>query len=149
VELFAAVLDRATDAFQQQLTLILNPQDEVSTALGRFARGFLQRVASPEALALYRLVMAEANRFPETGRIFHERCIGRTRGVLAGYLGEVMAGGRLRSDDPQLAAQQLVALCLAGCHQALILRLIDEAAPDQIEADAVHAVATFVKAYGP
>jgi AcrR family transcriptional regulator len=145
--LFAAVLDRATEAFQQQLTLILNPQDDLDGTLLRFARGFLRRVTSSEALALYRLVMAEANRFPETGRIFHERAIGRTKGVLAAYLSQIMARGRLRADDPQLAAQQLMALCLSGCHQMLMIRLIDCAEPERIEADAVNAVATFMRAY--
>ena len=145
--LFDAVLDRATEIFQQQLTLILKPEDELESTLRRFARGFLQRVTSPEALALYRLVMAESNRFPETGRIFHERATGRTQTALATYLAEIMARGLLRNDDPQLAAQQLIALCLSGCHRMLLIRLIDCAAPDQIEADALAAITAFQRAY--
>ena len=147
--LFAAVLDRATEIFQHQLTLILNPQDDLEPTLLRFARGFLQRVTSPEALALYRLVMAEANRFPETGRIFHERATGRTQAALANYLALVAARGLLCVDDPQLAAQQLVALCMSGCHRMLMIRLIDIATPDQLEADALAAVAMFRRAYAP
>ncbi len=145
--LFAAVLDRATEAFQQQLTLLLNPQDDLETTLRRFARGFLQRVISPEALALYRLVMAEANRFPETGRIFHERATGRTLSTLAAYLAQQMARGLLRDADPQLLAQHLVALCQSGCHRMLLIRVIDSAEPEAIEADALGAVATFLRAY--
>ncbi len=147
--LFAAVLDRATEAFQQQLTLILNPQDSVETTLLRFARGFLQRVTLPDALALYRLALSEANRFPETGRLFDERVSGRTRATLAGYLAQVMARGQLRRDDALLAAQQLVGLCLSGCHQSLMLRLIEQVDSEKIEADATHAVAMFMRAYGP
>jgi AcrR family transcriptional regulator len=145
--LFAAVLDRATEAFQQQLTLLLNPQDDLETTLRRFARGFLQRLISPDALALYRLVMAEANRFPETGRIFHERATARTQSALAAYMNQQMARGLLRGDDPELPAQHLVALCMSGCHRLLLIRVIDSAKPEQIEADAVGAVATFLRAY--
>lgn len=145
--LFAAVLDHATEAFQQQLTLLLNPQDEPEATLRRFARGFLERVTSPEALALYRLVMAEANRFPETGRIFHDRAIGRTRAQVATYLAEVTARGLLHADDPQVAAQQLVGLCLSGCHQRLILRLIERPDAEMIENDAMAAVTFFMRAY--
>lgn len=145
--LFAAVLDRATEAFQQQLTLILNPQDALEATLHRFARGFLQRVTSPEALALYRLAMGEANRFPETGRIFHDRALGRTLGVLAAYLAEIKARGLLRADDTRVAAQHLMALCLSGCHQMLLLRVIDDADASRIEGDAVSAVAAFMRAY--
>lgn len=145
--LFAAVLDRATEAFQQHLTLILNPQDELEATLSRFAREFLQRVTSPEALALYRLVMAEANRFPETGRIFYERATGRTLAQVGAYLSGLMARGQLRTDDPRVAAQQLIALCLSGCHQMLMVRLIERAEPELIDNDAVTAVTTFMWAY--
>ncbi len=146
--LFAAVLDRATEAIQQQLTLILNPHDELEITLLRFAGGFLERVNAPEALALRRLAMAEATRFPETGRIFYQRAIGRTRGILVAYLAQHMARGLLRADDPQVAAQHLIALCLSGCHQMLMLSVIDHADFAQIEADAVSAVDAFIRAYG-
>ncbi len=145
--LFGAVLDRATETFQQQLTLLLNPLDDPETTLRRFARGFLVRVTSPPSLALYRLVVSEANRFPETGRIFHERAMGRTRVQLAAYLDEVRARGGLQIDDPQLAAGQLIALLLAGGHQMLILRLIEHPDPEMIENDAMAAVATFMRAH--
>ena len=145
--LFAAMLDRATEAFRQQVTLILNPQDDVEATLLRFARGFLKRVTSPEALALYRLATSEANRFPETGRIFDERVVGRTRSALTAYLAAVTARGVLRADEPRIAAQQLVALCLSGSHQALMMRLIERVDPERIEADAGHTVATFLRAY--
>lgn len=145
--LFAAVIDRATEAFQQQVTLILNPQDELEYTLHRFARGFLKRVTSPEALALYRLIMGEASRFPEVGRIFHDRAIGRTLRALAAYLDEIVARGLLCATDTELAAQQLLTLCLSGSHQMLLMRLIDCAEPERIEADALDAVATFMRAY--
>ena len=141
------MLDRATDAFQQQLTLLLNPHDEPEVTLHRFARGLLQRVTSPEALALHRLVTAEAKRFPETGRIFFDRAMGRTHGQVSTYLAGMMARGLLRVDDPQLAARQLVALCLSGCHQLLIIRVIDAVDDEAIERDAAGAVATFMRAY--
>ena len=146
--LFAAVLDRATEAFQQQLTLILKRHDDVETALHRFALEFLLRVSSPAGLALYRLVMGETNRFPETGRTFDERVMGRTRKSLETYLAEVMTRDQLRRDDAQVAARQLIALCLAGCHQSLTMRVIEKVELKQVKADAAHAVATFMRAYG-
>lgn len=146
--LFAAVVDRATEAFQQHLTLILNSHDSIETTLHRFAHEFLQRVTSHKALALYRLVTGEANRCPETGRTFDERVMGRTRVTMVAYLEQMMARGALRRDDPLLAARQLLALCLADCHQSLVVRVIEKIGPEQIEADAAHAVGTFMRAYG-
>lgn len=149
--LFAAVIDHATESFQQQVTMILNPQDEPEYTLRRFARGFVHQVTLPEALALYRLIMGEAGRFPEIGRIFHDRAIGRTSRVLATYLGEIAARGLLVALDTQkatqLAAQQLMTLCLSGCHQMLLMQAIERADPERIEADAADAVTTFMRAY--
>src|SRR5579863_7473509 len=145
--LFAAVLDRATEAFQQQLTLLLNPQDDLEATLRRFALEFLQRVTSPEALALYRLIVAEAGRFPEMGRIFQERATGRTHAQLATYLAEMMARGVLRQDDPRLAARQLVGLCMSGCHQMLLMRLIESADGPMLDDEVRSCVATFLRAY--
>lgn len=147
--LFAAVLDRATEAFQRQLTLLLNPRDEPETTLRRFARGFLRRVTSPPSLALYRLVMAEATRFPETGRIYHERAIGRLHAQIAAYLAAVAARGALNVEDPLLAARQLISLCLAGCHQMLTMGLIESPNPALIEADVQASVDMFIRAYRP
>jgi len=149
--LFAAVLDRATEAFQHHLTLLLNPRDELEATLGRFALEYLQRVTSPEALALYRLIIAETGRFPEVGRIFQERGTGRTKGQLATYLAEMMARGLLRQDDPQVAAQQLVGLCLSGCHQMLLMGAIESTDTALIasmtESEAMSSVTTFMRAF--
>ena len=145
--LFAAMVDRAVQAVRQQFSLILNPHDDVGTALRHFAREFLQTITAPPALALHRLVISEANRFPETGRIFHERASGRTRELLADYLAGAMERGFLRRADPLLAAYQLLGLCMTGCHQQLMLGLIAKPTPALIERDAETSVATFMLAY--
>ena len=145
--LFAAVVDRASQTVRENMSLILNPRDAIGVALGRFAREFLQKVTSPQAVALNRLVIGEVGRFPETGRIFHDRAVGLTRELLAAYLAKAMERGLVRAEEPMVAAQQLMSLCLSGCHQKLLLGMIDHAAPALIEADAERGVATFLRAY--
>ena len=46
--LFAAVIDRVTDAFRAQLSLILNPRDGVESALRRFGIEFLRKVSTTD-----------------------------------------------------------------------------------------------------
>lgn len=145
--LFAAVVDRASDSVRENMSLILNPQDDIGVTLGRFAREFLRKVTSPRALALNRLVIGEVARFPETGRIFHERAVGRTHELLADYMAAVMERGLLRQAVPLVAAQQLLGLCSSGCHHKLLLGAIGTAEPSVIEDDAERAVATFLRAY--
>jgi AcrR family transcriptional regulator len=147
--LFAAVIDRVTDAFRAQLSLILNPRDGVETALRRFSLEFLRKVTSPEAIALHRLVVGEVSRFPEIGPIFYERAPRQTQQLLAGFLGEAMDTGQLRRDDPLIAARQLTGLCMFGCHQQLLMAVIDHVSAEAIAADVARAMKAFMLAYAP
>ena len=145
--LFAAVIDRVTQAFRAQLSLILNPRDGAEAALRRFGTEFLRKVTSPEAIALHRLVVGETNRFPEIGRIFYERAPRQTQQLLAEFLGEMMERGLLHKADPLIAARQLIALCMAGGHQLMLTGMIDTLPPAAIEAEVDNAMTTFMRAY--
>jgi TetR/AcrR family transcriptional repressor of mexJK operon len=145
--LFAAVIDRVTQAFRAQLSLILNPRDGVEPALRRFCIEFLRKVTSPEAIALHRLVVGETNRFPEIGHIFYERAPRQTQQLLAAFLAEVMEHGLLRQSEPLIAGRQLIALCMAGGHQLLLMGMTDKLAPEALEAEVDNAMKTFMRAY--
>lgn len=149
-KLFAAVIERVSESFRAQLLEILNPADDhVEETLRRYAREFLTKVTSPPAVALHRLVVGEANRFPEMGRIFFDHAPRLTQAVLADYLAAAMDKRQLRRDDPLCAAQNLSGLCMAGCHQRLMMGVIDEADAAMIEADVERAVPAFMRSYSP
>ena len=145
--LFAAVIERASGAFRAELTLILNPDDELELALRRFCSEFLRKVTSPQAIALHRLVAGESGRFPEVGHIFHENALRLMHNLLAAYLSSAMERGLLRKADPLRAAQHLGSLCASRSHQQLLMGLIERAPPEMIEADVASALDTFLRAY--
>jgi TetR/AcrR family transcriptional regulator, mexJK operon transcriptional repressor len=147
--LFGAVLDRATEDFRRELSLVLQRRSKVEVALRDFCRQFLTKLASAEAVALFRLVVGESQRFPELGRIFFERGPGRTREMLAGYLAEAMSSDRLRRDDPLEAATNFTGLCLSGCHLQLQMGVIAEASQRMIEDEVRRVVSMFLRAYAP
>lgn len=147
--LFVAVMDRLTEDFQAQLMLILNPRHDPATALRRFCEEFLGKVTATEGAALYRLVVAESQRFPEVGRIFHDRGPRATQQQLAEFLGDAMARGLLRRADPLVAARQLIGLCLSGLRQSLLIGLIDAVAPDEVAMEIDQAMTMFMRAYAP
>lgn len=147
--LFAAVLERTTTEFRSQLLLALNPSDDIEEALRKFCRKFLAKVTSPDAVALHRLVSGEVGRFPEIGQIFYQRGPRLTQELLGNFLAGAMDRGLLRRDDPLIAARTLIGLCLYGCHQQLLLRVIESASPDMVMKDADHAVDVFKLAYAP
>src|SRR3546814_10806528 len=70
-------------------------------------RRFLTLITSPEAVALFRTVTAEAERFPELGRAFFEtgpKCWTRS---FEGYLRAQDEKGVLRIPHPEMAAKFL------------------------------------------
>lgn len=145
--LFGDVLDRVTEDFRQQLSMALHRDVPVETALVAVCAQFLTRVTNPDGIALHRLVVGEAGRFPELGRIFYERGPQRVHSLLSRYIAEAMARGDLTQDDPDVAANVLTALCLAGHHQKLMVGMIDCLAPAEAEDWARKAVAIFLRTY--
>jgi AcrR family transcriptional regulator len=145
--LFAAVIDRVTTDFRAQLSPILNSHDGTRTALRRFCLEFLRKLTSPEGIALHRLVVGEASRFPEVGCIFYERGPRQTQQLLADFLAEAMARGELRAEDPLSAARQLTGMFMFGSHQQLLMATIESVEPDAIEAEVDRAMTTFWRAY--
>jgi TetR/AcrR family transcriptional repressor of mexJK operon len=145
--LFGAVIENATEVFRAQLSLILNPRDAVDVALRRFCEEYMRKVTSPQAIRLHQLVVGEASRFPEVGRIFHDRAPRMTHRLLADYLDGAMTRGLLRREDPLCSAQQLIALCMASCHQPLLFGVSEEADAPTIRREVDSAMRTFMAAY--
>ncbi|MEJ7934530.1 TetR/AcrR family transcriptional regulator [Sphingobium sp. AN558] len=148
-ELFAAVLERATTDYRLRLSQILDPGEQAIDTLRHFCVSFLEKITSPESIALYRLVASEAGRFPEIGHIFYQHAPRHTRHLLAAYIAGATERGQLRACDPELAARALTTLVMSGCHQQLLWGLIDTAPADLIAGDAEFATDLFMRAYAP
>jgi TetR/AcrR family transcriptional regulator, mexJK operon transcriptional repressor len=145
--LFAAVIDSKIAAFQRVLDETLIPSGGTSAALTRFAHLFLSKILSPSSTALHRMIVAEAERFPQVGEAFAVRGPDRVRARLARYMEEEMAAGRLREGDPMRAARQFLALCQAGTYLERLWRPGVAVSADPA-ADAASAVDTFMRAWG-
>jgi len=148
-ELFASVLEQVTTAYRAHLSKILDACGDLETTLRRVSLSLLEKVTSPQAIALHRLVSSEAGRFPEMGRIFYERAPRLSRALIADFLSGAMERGHLRKADPQAAARALTALVMCRCHQELLVGQIATATPEMIAADADFAVDIFLRAYAP
>ncbi|MFT3966300.1 MAG: TetR/AcrR family transcriptional regulator [Sphingobium sp.] len=147
-ELFAACIDHATGAYRARLSEILDASsDDLRQTLKRICTSIAKKVVSPEAIALQRLVVAEAGRFPEMGAIFYNRGPGMTHALLAKFMAGEMERGRLRSDDPMRVARTLSALTVYGYQQRLLWGLIDQADSDAIEADVDRGIDLFLRIY--
>lgn len=147
-ELFAAVIDQSTTTYRARLLEILDdPCGDVVMTLTRLCTSIVERITAPDAVALQRLVMAEAGRFPEMGVIFYDRAPRQTHALVASFLEGAMEQGHLRPDEPLKAARLLVSLCLSGYQQKMMMGVVKTASADVIASDIDEAINVFMRAY--
>jgi AcrR family transcriptional regulator len=106
-QLFAQMLsdtiDELTQSFYEQ---VVDQQENVDARdyLRDLARLLLHAVMQPQNLRLRRLVIAEAARFPELGRIYEEKAPGRAITAFTEAFKRLANSGALQIEDPALAA---------------------------------------------
>ncbi|MGH2350566.1 MAG: TetR/AcrR family transcriptional regulator C-terminal domain-containing protein, partial [Chloroflexota bacterium] len=121
------------------------PQD-----LRKLARRYLAAVMQPQVLQLRRLMIGEANRFPQLGRDYYERGPERVMAALAAAFDALAHRGLLRLDDPLLAAKHFAFLILSiPLDRALVCGDADQPTPAGLDALADAGVEVFLAAYGP
>lgn len=97
--LFAAVIEAECEAFLKAVHMHKFPEKRFADILNAIAQTYLEIVLSPDGLALYRTVVADAPRFPELGRRFYLAGPGAMNNAVAETLeaaecrGEVDLGG--------------------------------------------------------
>ena len=112
--LFEAVVRRLIERWLPPFDGELLDAPSLDEALQRVAEHILRVALTPEALALHRIVVAEARRFPGLARILHE--LGAASGVerIARDLGRRIATGELDQIDPRYAAEQFILMIVTG-----------------------------------
>ena len=146
-DLFAAVIDDIVERYSLALTIDIDPAEPAEQVLHRFGRAVMTTILSAPIVALHRLVIGEALRFPELGAIFYERGPKRGKARLAVFIEAAMADGRLRHGDPMVASRQISGLCQSGRFQEILLGFDGYNDPAAIERDVDAAVDTFMRAW--
>jgi len=108
--LFAALIKEECRAITDRIwPLDIDPAD-VEGTLRRVAENITAVFLDQRGLAIHRVIIAEAGKFPELGRIFWEAGPQTLNHRLGGFLGEATARGLLDVADPELAAIQFLSL---------------------------------------
>ncbi|CAO3436722.1 TetR/AcrR family transcriptional regulator [Azospirillum doebereinerae] len=145
--LFAAYVEEVGVAAFSALADVDAERKEPMAVLKDTARAYLDLILAPSALGVTRLVMAEAGRFPDVGRIFFERGLRRIERQIAAILQRLAE----RSDTPGWerlaspgAAGHFRALCEAGPHEGCVWGARETVSPEEVERAAGQAVARFL-----
>jgi TetR/AcrR family transcriptional regulator, mexJK operon transcriptional repressor len=146
-ELFAAITASCANRHVTPHYAFETGHDDIRTELLRFARDHVAFLLSEEGAAMYRIVIAEAPRFPELGRAFFANGPAVKCGALADYLKNADQRGLLKIDDASLAACELIALAGGVLHLRAMLGLAHEISAKEQEAVIEHGVDAFLRAY--
>lgn len=112
--IIAELVGRLTRTIQSLAPADLPPD----RALRQVARAYLDLALAPRSLALHRLVVAEAARHPQLGRLIYRNGPAAIVNTLANYL---KAQPDLPLKNPELAAQQFLGMVLAQNQLRLLL----------------------------
>jgi len=146
-ELFEAII-RAEYGQTAEKLCTFKREGDARDMLTDFGVRLIKRMTEPSHLALARVVIAAAEKFPNIGRTFYEAgpLYGATR--LAAELAALDRAGALRIPNAERAAWQFVDLCQSSVYKRAIFRVVESVTPEEIEAAVAAGVEVFLKAYG-
>jgi TetR/AcrR family transcriptional regulator, mexJK operon transcriptional repressor len=129
--LFTAYVGDKCDQYLAHVFDNADHDGDPAAVLRGIGKRMVQMMLSDVGLAIHRVVIAEAVKFPSLARGFFESGPARAISFMADWLAEETRRGRLSVPDPAFAAEQFFNLC----QTRLVLRRKLEMLPDPPERD--------------
>ena len=146
-ELFGAMVARESERYADGFSAAALDPGDAEGSLTVIARRYLGLLLSPDVIAMNRIIIGEAARFPVLAEVFWEAGPERVRVQVEGFLTRAAVSGTLSIADPRLAAEQFASLARGEIHLRQLLGLGPAADAATIATAAKNAVATFLKAF--
>lgn len=148
--LFEAVVERGCARLTEELRLRAVEDADLRSTLFALGLAYLDLLLSPAALALYRLVVAEAPRAPRLGRLFWNAGPRVLADVVSAHLRRAVAQGDIdvSAVGVEAAASQFLSLLRAEGQMQALLFPEASASPAQREQWVRQATGTFFAAFG-
>jgi TetR/AcrR family transcriptional regulator, mexJK operon transcriptional repressor len=144
--LFRAIVDHVSGELLDVLVEGGGARADPATTLEAVARRFLKLLLEPSYLALHRMLVAQAPRFPDLAREIYLGGPARAASELALYLAQETRKGTLAAADPALAAEQFFGALCGHLHLRALLSPRDAPGEAEIERAITHAVRGFLRA---
>lgn len=120
----------------------------VANVLRAAADHMIDFITSEFGQRIFRICVAESDRFPELGREFYNSGPALIRERLVGYFEQAVARGDLVIDDLTLAADQFHELCKADLFTRLVFNVSSSFTDAEKDRIAKGAVTTFLARFG-
>ncbi|MBR1121486.1 TetR/AcrR family transcriptional regulator [Bradyrhizobium lablabi] len=110
--LFEALIVERQDRFVSAIRLRACGNDDIEAALREALLVCAERVLDADVTAIYRMVLAESDTFPELARTFYTKAMRLTVTTLAKWLESEKQRGLIAIDDAELAAGMLLGMVI-------------------------------------
>lgn len=146
--LFTEVARIECERMADETLAAIDPTAPVADVLEMTAERLARFLLSPFGLSIFRVCVAEAERFPDLAQQFYENGpkLGRSR--LGLYLNEAVLRGELKIEDIDMAADQFAELCRAGLWPRALLGIQTEFDDQEISRLAKATARMFIARYG-
>ncbi len=136
-------------ARQADRALMVEDADQpVRDVLIMAATNMMAFLTSSFAQRIFRICVAETDRFPELGQEFYRSGPQLLEDRLSAYFVEAVKRGELRIDNVRLAAQQFDTLMKADVFVKMVFNVIETPDPEAMDRVIEGAVDTFLARYG-
>lgn len=142
-DLFRAVVRRLIEQWLPPFDAALFKPGPIDMVLRRTAKHMLSTALLPEALALHRMILSEAQHFPELARATSESGARKGAEHIAELLSRAATTGQLRIADTRFAAEQFMSMVLA-IPQRRALGLGEPLSPKELDRWARRTVELFL-----
>jgi AcrR family transcriptional regulator len=147
-DLFVAVIDRETTGLYDRIFNLKVTAEEPQAAITELVRRCLDGLLSDTIVSGYRLIIAEAGRFPEIGKTTYELAVRRGLERIARYFAKAINEGTLRPCNPLEAADTFLDLTAGNLHTQRLWNSVDALDAAALEAETRRITAVFLAAYG-
>ncbi|MCK9397258.1 MAG: TetR/AcrR family transcriptional regulator [Methylobacter sp.] len=119
--LLAAVISDRCESLLQTMTQVTIESGDVENNLTQIAASAVELIYTEEALAIYRLVVAESPDFPELGQLFYQSGPQAVLTQLEDYFRRLNATGDFSIIDPVFAADAFFSMLKGDLHVRCLL----------------------------
>ena len=145
--LFTAYVSDKCDHYLAHVFDSTDHEGDPANVLRGIGKRMVQMMLSDIGLAIYRVVIAEAAKFPDLARGFFESGPARAISFMADWLAEETRRGRLSVIDPTFAAEQFFNLCQTRLVLRRKLEMLPDPSEDDIDEVVEAAISMFLGTY--
>jgi TetR/AcrR family transcriptional repressor of mexJK operon len=151
-QLFGAIVSATTEQIDE-LVRTIAPQlagRDLERELGELGYRFVKALMHPQLIRLRRLVIANAERFPDVARAWYEQGFDRVLAALTVCFERLTADGRLQTTDALLAAHHFVGMLLwMPLNQAMFNARRSVRTDEHVKQHVASAIRAFLHGYAP